>query len=349
MHFLIYGAGRAGLCLGGLLKQNGQQVSLLGRPDRIEALRASGLRMRTAQGLAEVSFDGWYGSFEDALGGAPLDAILLSVQSYDTLPAVFEIERSGGLPAPLISFQRGLGNLEALDAAFGQERISSGVLQARIERVAPAEIMAEGPIRLLLPTSDDSPGAVTRAFDPGITHHTTVSKAQLKWIETLVMLVGDALPTILDISPAETLADPALRAVEEAIIREAAGIMHLDGYELTDLPGLPALRLLRASQKRRGFFSPTLPRAMAGLLPAQSNLQRQMARGERRTEAAWTYGGVAQVADRLKRYAPLNHALALTLNDLIAGRIDPAAYRRNSELLLTSLRTVQRMEFTGDA
>ena len=54
MRIIIYGAGAVGGAVGGLLALSGTPVILIGRPNNVNAIRESGLKLRTPDGTQIV-------------------------------------------------------------------------------------------------------------------------------------------------------------------------------------------------------------------------------------------------------------------------------------------------------
>lgn len=113
MKILIFGAGAVGSLLGGFLAKSGHDVSLLGRPAHLNAIRRQGLRIQGIWGTHLVKTFSLYAN-TSALAGNAFDLIILTVKSFDTEKAVSEIKPLLKAHTTLLSFQNGLGNIEII-------------------------------------------------------------------------------------------------------------------------------------------------------------------------------------------------------------------------------------------
>ncbi len=341
MQVLIYGAGAVGCYIGGHLALAGHGVTLLGRTPLIQAVEARGITLHLRDGIHSIRTLRAVDTLAAALNQpTPFDWIAFTVKAYDTASAAWELQAYLPEPPPLVSFQNGIGNEDTLRSIFGSERVVAASLTSPVSMPTLGTVVEEK--RRGVAVADDSPAAdlVTAALRQTTLSLQVVRNSNaLKWSKLLLNMVANAVPAIVDMTPGEVFSDPTLFGVEWAALREALWIMDLKGIDLVDLPGAPArtfgalvrhvppfaLRLLLRRQVSSGRGD-KLPSLLAALRS-----------GQRKTEVAWLNGAVVQSADSLKRLAPVNHALALTVSDIAAGRIPWDAYRHNPELLLAAV------------
>ena len=122
LHVCIIGAGGLGSVLGGWLAESGVRVTLVGRPDHVEAIRSRGLVVsgirgqRTIRnGLQAVS------SPEEAQG--VIDLAILCVKARDTAAA---LDQARGLREQIqlvLSFQNSISKEDELSSWIGAERV----------------------------------------------------------------------------------------------------------------------------------------------------------------------------------------------------------------------------------
>lgn len=89
MRICILGAGGLGSLIGGMLAESGSSVTLVGRPEHIEAIRAGGLRISGISGERRIS-RGLDAVASAALARGPFDALVLCVKARDTEAALRE-------------------------------------------------------------------------------------------------------------------------------------------------------------------------------------------------------------------------------------------------------------------
>ena len=76
----VMGAGAVGCYFGGMLARAGHQVTLIARPQHVEAIRRDGLRMETRMFDEQVRL----AAASDASGARDADVVLFCVKSADT-------------------------------------------------------------------------------------------------------------------------------------------------------------------------------------------------------------------------------------------------------------------------
>src|SRR4030095_1629362 len=137
---LVAGAGALGSVVGGLLAARGWPVTLLGRPDHLDAVRRAGLRIEGlfgdhhVRGLSCVTDAG-------ALRG-PFSTVLLTVKSWDTEAMMHVVSPVLAPDGLVVSMQNGLCKLERIVGIVGDAR----VLGARV--IFGSEVVAPGHVRV---------------------------------------------------------------------------------------------------------------------------------------------------------------------------------------------------------
>ncbi|MHB1435373.1 MAG: ketopantoate reductase family protein [Thermoplasmata archaeon] len=156
MRVLVFGAGAIGSLFGARLSAAGHVVTLVGRPEHVRAIRASGLRIEgEGAGVFPLAAD------TTIPPGPPPEAILLAVKSFDLAEASGAIGRRFPGPIPLLLPQNGWGIeptvRRALEVA-GWPAEATVVL--RFVHSIPATLIRPGAVRaaghgtLLLPAPD---------------------------------------------------------------------------------------------------------------------------------------------------------------------------------------------------
>ena len=136
---------------GGKLAQAGQSVTLAGRPRFAEAMRGRGIVLADERGRHEIANVRAAPSIGSAWAAstAPFDTVFLTVKSYATAEALAElataVQAAGSTPPTVVSLQNGVGNEEAIAAAFGGNATIAGVLTTPVSVTGPGEIVVEKP------------------------------------------------------------------------------------------------------------------------------------------------------------------------------------------------------------
>ena len=133
------GAGAVGCYYGAMLGRAGHDVTLIGRPQHVEAVRRAGLRLQTNQldELIKVKAS----TEADAVRGAQL--VLFSVKSTDTEAAGAALASHLARDAAIITLQNGVDNAERLAATLGREVIPA-VVYVAVEMAGPGHVRHHG-------------------------------------------------------------------------------------------------------------------------------------------------------------------------------------------------------------
>ncbi|MBI2890146.1 MAG: ketopantoate reductase family protein [Nitrospirae bacterium] len=147
MRIVIFGAGAIGSAIGAHLAPE-NEVTLVGRPAHMAAIRRDGLRLEGILGRRRVRR---LAAADSLPHGTPFDAALVTTKSFDTGAAADLLRSLSPTPRLVCSFQNGLGNADVLRKTFprtpvGLARVIFGAKIVRPGRVritvfgAPVEI-----------------------------------------------------------------------------------------------------------------------------------------------------------------------------------------------------------------
>ncbi len=243
---IICGAGAIGTALGGYLARAGHTPILVGRRDHVDAIRARGLMVESAEGpvRAEVA------AVTDAseLGLTPRDLIFLTCKTQDTQGFIRQL---AGAPreCPVVCLQNGVRNEEWAAESF--TRVYGGVVNFSARLKGPGMVERTRSNELAI-------GRFPRGVDHGAERVATILRdagfqvfldpevMAWKWGKLLINL-SNAFMALTDTWVEFAYADPAHRAFMEDLMTEglavlkAAGIhprMGPDGDMATFIQGL---------------------------------------------------------------------------------------------------------------
>ena len=125
MKILILGAGATGGYFGGRLHQAGADVTFLVRAKRAEQIASKGLVIQSPSDKVTLQV-------KTALAQAvkpDYDLIILACKAYDLTDSIAAITRAMGPATCVLPLLNGISHLDALDAAFGKNRVLGGACQ----------------------------------------------------------------------------------------------------------------------------------------------------------------------------------------------------------------------------
>ena len=124
MRIVVVGAGGVGGYFGARLARGGQDVTFVARGAHLEALRRSGLTIRSA---VEGEYTVPVSAVEKVAGLPTADAVLVCVKSFDTESAVEQVRPVVGPSTAVLSLQNGVDNEDIIDAVLGPGHAVGGV------------------------------------------------------------------------------------------------------------------------------------------------------------------------------------------------------------------------------
>lgn len=134
---VVLGVGGVGGYFGAKLARAGAPVTFVARGAHLEALRARGLRVRSAlEGESVVAVDA-----VERVTGPPPSTVLVCVKSFDTEAALAQARPAIGPATTVVSLQNGVDNLEVIDRALGPAHALGGVAYVFANIEAPGVIV----------------------------------------------------------------------------------------------------------------------------------------------------------------------------------------------------------------
>lgn len=135
MRVLVFGAGAIGSLFGGLLSR-AHEVTLVGRPPHLDAIRANGLRIESEAESLLVRPE-----TAERVPAGSFDLVAIAVKTYDLHDACASLAASGVSPRWILCLQNGIGNEEILRAHFPDEEIVRGLVYHGVSIESPGRIV----------------------------------------------------------------------------------------------------------------------------------------------------------------------------------------------------------------
>ena len=288
MRVLVLGAGATGAYFGNRLIESGADVSFLVRPRRAATLASQGLVIRASSGTVQRPVD----AITAVPPAAKFDLVLLSCKAYDldsAISAIAPAVESGACVLPLLN---GLRHLDALDAAFGRNRVLGGLCHISVTLAEDGSVRQVGSIARLTfgsrPESPAVPGQIRDgllSISEEVVHSADVITAMWQKFAFLSALAGITCLMRANIG--------AIVAVAEGA--ELVRWMYLECAEVARRSGYPP---------DDGALSEALDILTAPHSPLKASMLRDVERGQR-TEVEHVLGDMLARAAALGVDAPL--------------------------------------------
>jgi len=286
---LIAGCGAIGSVFGCLLRQAGHDVTLLGRPWHLSAIRSRGLRLDGIWG------EHFAAGFELATSASELtglyDLVIVAVKAYDTAAMVQAVCRFAAPDSLALSLQNGLGNVESLAASFGPERsLGANVLvgakvtePGRVAIPVQAAPIVMGPVEVSDCVLMEQSHFWVRTFEAArIPCEATARISPYLWAKVFYNAALNPLGALLAVHYGVLGGEPELTRIMNHVIDEAFQVAAAKDVELM---------WRDANDYRQFFYGHLLP----STFDHQSSMLQDLQRG-RRTEIdalngrLWSYG-----------------------------------------------------------
>ena len=237
MKILVVGAGALGSIIGAHLVRAGEEVIFISRGQRAVSLQQHGIALT---GLADITVPATVVTDPGAVRAA--DALLVTVKTYDTEPALAELRhvRVGSV----LSLQNGVLKDEQLASAFGEKRVLGAAA------VVAGELLTDGTVRFTLNerlavgelaggTSKRAEALAAALVRAGLKAEASPHIRTVEWSKYALFVGGMAVASLTRLTTARFLGDPDGALLMARLMRELGSIAARLGIPLEDAGPIP--------------------------------------------------------------------------------------------------------------
>lgn len=297
MKIAVMGAGAVGSYIGAMLARAGHDVTLIARPQHVEAIKKHGLLFNGLNFHGSIPVQ----ATTEASGVEGADVVLLCVKSGDTEAAGRAMAPHLKPDATVLCLQNGVDNAERLQATIEQTAVPAAVYVAT-EMAGPGHVKHKGRGDLIIGPSPVSADIARQFSDAAIP--TTVSDKVIGelWVKLILNCAYNALSAVGQLPYGPLLKVEGVTDVMESAIDECTAVAGALGISIP------------------GNISDTVL-ALAGTMPEQySSTAQDLARGKP-TEIDYLNGYVARKGAELGVSTPVNLALQVMVKLREAHRL----------------------------
>jgi 2-dehydropantoate 2-reductase len=296
MRIVVIGAGAMGGSYGGLLALQGHEVGLIDTWEaHVHAINREGLHLAGARGDHTIPLRAATGPE----GVGPADLAICFVDSNHTADAA---KTAATVLAPdgyAITFQNGIGNVEALQAELGKDRVLGGSSMCSAASHGPGEVVLTHLGLTSLGETDGRPSARAQALAAALTGAGLESRLAPDimatiWTKFALNCAINALCATTGLRLGEVARLPELDALQDRVIDEVLAVVAAKGITLAD----PDLRATVKRHCRRKFSKPSM---------------LQHVEAGKQTEIDALNGALVREAKALGLATPYNEALVALL------------------------------------
>jgi 2-dehydropantoate 2-reductase len=282
----VMGAGAVGCYFGGMLARAGHEVTLVARPQHVQAIRRDGLRLQ-ATGFDE-HIPVAASSQAAAVQGA--DVVLFSVKSTDTEAAGLEIRPHLGPGTLVLCLQNGVDNADRLRSVLPGHEVAAAVVYVATEMAGPGHVRHHGRGDLVVEPSGATQALARALIAAGVPTEVSGDVRAALWSKLILNCAYNAVSAIAQLPYGRTVEGEGVRDVMRDVVAECVDVARAEGVQVPTSVSVAVDKL-------------------AASMPAQmSSTAQDLARG-RRTEIDYLNGLVVRRGEALGIATPANRVL----------------------------------------
>lgn len=221
----VMGAGAVGCYYGGMLARAGHDVTLIGRPNHVDAIQRDGLLLDTQSFKEQVRLQACPNP--SAVAGATL--VLFCVKSTDTESAAAAI-RPHLLPGALVlSLQNGVDNAVRLQAALPAQEVAASVVYVATEMPGPGHVKHNGRGELVIAESPSSAEAAALLIAAGVPTEISTNVMGALWAKLILNCAYNALSAITQQPYGKLVQGEGVQDVIRDLVNECLAVAQADG------------------------------------------------------------------------------------------------------------------------
>jgi 2-dehydropantoate 2-reductase len=338
LNWLVFGAGAIGTYIGGSLILQGHKVVFIEQPPAPFEILERGLRLNVNGQEHRILHPDICTTIPEALERVSFDIAIFALKSYDTTSALDSIRPNSEQLPPVLCLQNGVENEPTLESVLGKGKVIAGTVTSAVRRRDAGDIILERLRGIGISSSHELSLRIVQALsDAKLNARLYPSAPAMKWSKMLTNLLANASSAILNMTPSEILAHPALYDLEVAQLREAIAVMHAKNIKIVDLPGTPVRAFSWALSKLPPHLSRPLISRIAGKGRGEKmpSFHIDLYSNRGKSEVDYLNGAVVRFGESLRIPTPVNKWLNQTLLGLTNDSIAMETYSHQPEKFIT--------------
>jgi 2-dehydropantoate 2-reductase len=282
----VMGAGAVGCYYGGMLARAGHDVTLVARPQHVEAIRRDGLRMETKSFDEQVRLS----AVTDPREAAGADLVLFCVKSMDTEAAGRQLAPFLRPDTLVLCLQNGVDNADRLRTVLPEHAVAAAVVYVATEMAGPGHLKHHGRGELVIEPAAGSERAAQVLAAAGVPTDISPNVRGALWMKLILNCAYNAVSAIAQKPYGENVQGVGIREVMRDVVDECLAVAQADGVQV---PG----------------DAHAATRKLVESMPAQySSTAQDVARGKP-TEIDFLNGYVVRRGEALGIATPANRVL----------------------------------------
>jgi 2-dehydropantoate 2-reductase len=227
MKVAVMGAGAVGCYYGGMLARAGHEVVLIGRPQHVEAIERSGLRLEAQSFDERIPLAA--STQASAVQGAKL--VLFCVKSTDTQSAAQEIKPFLAPDTLVLSLQNGVENADEVRKVITQQ-VAAAVVYVATEMAGPGHVRHHGRGELVIEPSSASAEVAQALIAAGVPTEISDNVRGALWAKLILNCAYNALSAITQLPYGRLVKGEGVTTVMRDIVDECLAVAKADGVTI---------------------------------------------------------------------------------------------------------------------
>jgi len=240
LNVAVMGAGAVGCYFGGMLARAGHRVTLVARPQHVQAIERAGLRMETRTFDEHVRL----AATTEVAGARDADVVLFSVKSPDTEAAGRALLPFLKPDALVLCLQNGVDNAERLRTVLPQHGVAAAVVYVATEMAGPGHLKHHGRGELVIEPARASERVAQALAAAGVPTEISANVRGALWLKLILNCAYNAISAIAQRPYGENVASAGIRDVMHDVVDECMAVAQADGVQLPADPHLATRKLV---------------------------------------------------------------------------------------------------------
>jgi 2-dehydropantoate 2-reductase len=236
----VMGAGAVGCYFGGMLARAGHQVTLVARPQHVQAIERDGLRMETKTFDERVRL----AASTEASAAQDADLVLFCVKSPDTENAGRQLQPWLRDDTLVLCLQNGVDNAERLRAVLPRQEVAAAVVYVATEMAGPGHLKHHGRGELVIEPSRASERVAQALAEAGVPTEISPNVRGALWLKLILNCAYNAVSAIAQRPYGENVASEGIWEVMRDVVDECVAVARADGVQLPADPHLATRKLV---------------------------------------------------------------------------------------------------------
>jgi len=234
---MIMGTGGVGAYYGGLLAQQGNDVTFIARGAHLEAIRANGLQVKSIFG--DFTINPAKATDKPADVG-PVDLILFCTKTYSTDEAAQAILPVVGRQTAVLSLQNGVDAAERIGKIIGAEKVIGGATWISSAVEAPGVIKQVSQFRRIVfgeldGTHSERIQNIQKVLENiGVTVELSENILKILWTKFVFISSASSFGSLTRLPMGEYRSVPQTRAMIIGLMREVEAVARAQGIDLDE-------------------------------------------------------------------------------------------------------------------